>query len=149
MRQVKVLKLISRKKTSVLVFINKDCPCVKAHQSYFKGLEQKFGVKIWFIHSNKRYSRENVLNHYSGKLDPEQIIVDKDLNIANYFEAMKTPHTVVLSSNGEVVYQGGVTNSRNPKNASKFYLNDVLRDLQSNVEVSWKRGKAIGCFIQR
>ena len=37
---VKEVLLIFTQGTNVIVFINKDCPCVKGHQLYFKDLEK-------------------------------------------------------------------------------------------------------------
>ena len=136
------------KGTNVIVFINKDCPCVKGHREYFQELESKYDLKFLYVHSNKKYSREIVQNFYSMKLPLSQVIIDQDLNIANYFSTLKTPHSIVFGE-GKILYQGGVTNSRSPKTASKFYLSDVLRDIKNKSKITWSEGKAIGCYIQR
>lgn len=134
--------------TNVIVFINKDCPCVKGHREYFQDLENKYDLKFLYVHSNKKYNREIVQKYYSKKLPLSQIVMDQDLNIANFFRTLKTPHTIVFGD-GQILYQGGVTNSRSPKTASKFYLSDVLEDIKNKSKITWSQGKAIGCYIQR
>ena len=68
---------------------------------------------------------------YFKKFDIDfPILLDKNLRYANEFNALKTPHTF-LKVKDNIVYQGGVTNKRNPEKASKFFLKDLQNILVS------------------
>lgn len=76
------------------------------------------------------------------------ILLDKSLTYANEFNALKTPHTF-LKLGDKIVYQGGVTNKRNPEKASKFFLKDAIVSVKNNQAIKIKDSKTLGCFIRR
>ncbi len=68
---------------------------------------------------------------------------------ANQFGALKTPHAFVVNTKGEIIYQGGVTNSHVGPAATTQYLKEVLIDLSAGKAPRHKIGRALGCYIQR
>jgi len=145
----KAIKL-TEKEFSVVYFFNANCPCSKAHFDHLNSLKTKF-PKFQFIgfHSNKAISKK-VAKKYFDKFEIDfPIFLDKELIYADIFKALKTPHVFVINSKGEFVYQGGATNSRNPKRASKFYLLDTLNSLGKGEKPELSYTKILGCYIQR
>ena len=69
--------------------------------------------------------------------------------VSPYFKALKTPHAFVVDKAGDVVYQGGVTNSISPDKDSKFYLKEVLSSLSSTNKSPYEYKRALGCYIKR
>ena len=114
-------KMLGKSKFLVAYFLSATCPCSQAHFNLLNDL-QKNNKDIDFIgfHSNKSVSKEKAHKYFKKFEIDFPILLDKKLDYANQFGALKTPHIFVLSPKGEIVYQGGATNSRNPKKANKF-----------------------------
>lgn len=137
-------------KTQVFIFMSSRCPCSQGHFEHMNGLAKKFKqFQFWGIHSDKEASQ--LLKKKYFQLHPYSFSIfdDKNLKWANYFKAQKTPHAFVVSPQGEILYHGGVTNSRDVNKATTFYLDEVLTHLSENKSVPYTYGKAIGCFISR
>lgn len=106
-------------------------------------------MKFIGFHSNKNLNFEVSSAYYKQFKIDYPIIFDQSLIYADRFKALKTPHVFVLNRDGEVLFQGGATNSRNPRRAKKFYLKQALDDLSQSKEVQQKVAKTLGCYIQR
>ncbi|MBC7370772.1 MAG: redoxin domain-containing protein, partial [Bdellovibrionaceae bacterium] len=101
------------------------------------------------IHSNADETAELTKEYFVRAKLPFEIIQDKDSTLANKFKALKTPHVFVIVLNGEVQFQGGVTDSANASTAKKNYLQDALTDVQAGKPVAVATGRTLGCMIQR
>ncbi|RLA62671.1 MAG: hypothetical protein DRQ88_08875 [Epsilonproteobacteria bacterium] len=135
---------------SVVYFFNVNCPCSKAHFDHLNSLKNRFpDFSFIGFHSNKAISQKTA-KKYFAKFEIEfPIFLDKELYFANIFKALKTPHVFIVDPQGELVFQGGATNSRNPKKASKFYLLDALTALNQGQQPPTVVAKTLGCYIQR
>jgi hypothetical protein len=112
---------------------------------------QKEYKDIQFVgfHSNK-YAGINKSSRYFEKFKIDfPIIHDQKLTYANKYKAVKTPHIFILNDDGELLFQGGATNSRDPKRANRFYLKDALSSISKGEDVMIKNAKTLGCYIQR
>lgn len=149
---VRNLKIEKNKnsKVGVFYFLSSTCPCSKGYFKYLNDLQKKFPqFSFMGFHSSKSISIE-VAQKYFDKHEIEfPILFDKDLKYADMFKASKTPHVFVLNENGEVLYHGGVANSRMIKNAKTFYLEEVLTDLNENKKPRHSYARALGCYIAR
>lgn len=143
-------KNIGKEKHLVAYFLSATCPCSQAHFDLLNNLQkQNRNVEFIGFHSNKTVSKEKA-HKYFKKFNIEfPILLDKSLEFANEYGALKTPHIFMISPKGEVLFQGGATNSRTPKKATKFYLRDALNSVKNNTEIKISKSKALGCFIQR
>ncbi len=99
--------------------------------------------------SNDEVEKEDARAYFDKFNLTFPVFLDQSLEFANIFQAMKTPHVFVLDNKGELVFQGGATNSRNPERATKFYLKDALAALNKGITPSITNAKTIGCYIQR
>ncbi|MFW1489827.1 hypothetical protein ACEV9X_23110, partial [Vibrio parahaemolyticus] len=67
---------------------------------------------------------------YFAQLDLSfPVIQDRELKLAEKFRAQKTPHAFLLNNEGEILYRGGVSNSRVAENADRKFLRDALYDV--------------------
>jgi hypothetical protein len=101
------------------------------------------------VHAKKNTNLNDVKNYLSDKKLNFKVISDPSLEITSKFNALKTPHAFILNLKGEVVYNGGVTNSTFPENAKEYYLKNALEDLKGQRAIAKNVTKTLGCFIER
>lgn len=146
----KEITIKSKKKVGVFYFLSATCPCSKGTFEYLNNLQKKYpNFQFMGFHSNKMVSRGVAQNYFSKYEIEFPIFFDKKLNFANKFNALKTPHVFVLDERGEILYHGGVTNSRFFKNAKKFYLEEALKEIDQGKKPSKQFARALGCYIER
>ncbi|UYL07777.1 redoxin family protein [Bdellovibrio sp. SKB1291214] len=144
------LETKSAKKGTVVIFMSAKCPCSASHESLLKDMSAQYkDFNFIAVHSNSDETSEVTKNHFAEASLPFPVIQDSKSRLANELGALKTPHAFVLSPAGEVLYQGGVTDSHVGPSAKKQFLKDALEDLQAGKTVRMKEGRALGCFIQR
>lgn len=149
---IKKTKDISKttKKVGVFYFLSATCPCSKGTFEYLNDLQKKYpSFQFVGFHSNKMVSNKVAETYFSHYKIEFPIYFDKSLKFANKFEALKTPHVFVLNEKGEILYHGGVTNSRFFKNAKKFYLEEALKDISLGHKPKKQFARALGCYIER
>lgn len=144
------LQFPSEKSATIAVFISAKCPCSASHEEILKNLSTEFKEFSFVgIHSNSDESAEITKKHFQESKLPFPVLQDGKNILANKLGALKTPHVFVFDKKGEIIYQGGVTDSHVGPSAKKNYLKDVLEDLRAGKTPRHKEGKALGCYIQR
>jgi hypothetical protein len=134
----------------VVVFVSAKCPCSDSHLKELKSVAEKYKkFKFVGVHANADEGLALSKSYFDAAHLPFEVIEDGDAKLANEFKALKTPHAFVLSPQGEVLYQGGVTNSANGSMADKHFLAEALEDVQESRNVRTKYGRTLGCIIQR
>jgi peroxiredoxin len=101
------------------------------------------------IHSNVDEDLETSKTYFEQKKLVFPVIQDRNAQIADQFKAFKTPHAFVLSSEGKILYQGGVTNSAQFSRANKKFLREALEDIRSKKDIRTPEGRTLGCVIAR
>lgn len=140
----------SEKSGTVVVFISAKCPCSASHEEVLKSLSREFPeFQFIGVHANSDESAEITKKHFAETKLPFPVIQDTQSALANKLGALKTPHVFVLNGKGDVVYQGGVTDSHVGPTAKNNFLKDVLEDLHAGKTPRHKEGRALGCYIQR
>lgn len=157
--QIKGFDLISQKDFSrsfpgkapvAVVFLSAKCPCSASHEQLLNDLSRQFPqVEFLGIHSNADETIVDSQKHFQEAQLSFPVIQDSKAHYANFWGALKTPHVFLLNKEGEIIYQGGVTDSHVGPSAKKQFLRDVLEDLTANKTLRHKQGKALGCYIQR
>jgi thioredoxin-related protein len=141
---------IGKNKGLVVVFLSARCPCSNSHIEELKKLEKDFSDFIFVgIHSNMDESQEEALKYFSKLKLPFAVFQDKDAKYADNFAAFKTPHSFVLNGKGEILYQGGVSDSHELKKSQKLFLRNALEDISKGEKVQNIEGRTLGCFIVR
>lgn len=137
-------------KGTVIVFLSARCPCSDSHVAELKTLQEKYkDFKFVGVHSNVDEDLAATKKYFAAQALPFPVVQDDKAQFADDFKAFKTPHAYVLSPTGEILFQGGVTNSANGKEAKSHYLADALEDLSQNKKVRTASVRTLGCVILR
>ncbi len=145
-------KLKEEKKVILLIFLATKCPVVDDYieriNTLFKDYKEK-DVQLVGIHSNKHETLDEIKQYREKHKLEFPILLDPKNNIADYFNARRTPEVFVLNNENILLYRGAIDDSREkPKNQ---YLRPVL-DLVLDGKVipeKQKKTRAIGCTIKR
>jgi hypothetical protein len=147
--------LVSGKEVSfepplVVVFMSAKCPCSDSHVAMLRSMPQKYkNFKFVAVHSNADEAKDLAKDYFAKAKLPFPVVEDAGSRLANEFKALKTPHAFVINGGGEILYQGGVTNSASAGAADKNFLADALQAVAEGREVAVKNGRTLGCIIQR
>lgn len=137
-------------KSLVITFVSATCPCSNSHKSELADLARRYpAFKFVAIHSNTEEDVANARIYFKGAALPFPVLSDGDQKMANIFKAAKTPHSFVVDGKGQIVYQGGVSNSNDFVDADRKYLREALEDLSQGRVVRTPQARAIGCAISR
>jgi AhpC/TSA family protein len=147
---VKIAISTKENKGTVVVFLSAKCPCSDSHISELKTLAEKYkDFKFVGVHSNVDEDLSMSKKYFTTQALPFPVVQDEKAVFADAFKALKTPHAYVLSTDGSILFQGGLTNSANGKEAKTHYLADALEDLQQNRPVKTASVRTLGCVILR
>ncbi len=147
-----VVDVKKAKLATVLVFLSAQCPCSASHEPALSELHKKFsssGFEFFAIHSNVTESAELTEQHFKKVQLPFKVLKDSDQKLADILGALKTPHVFVIDPKGQILYQGGVDESRVQALAQKHYLQEALQAIVDKKEISNKSTRTLGCVIAR
>ncbi|MFZ3230360.1 MAG: redoxin family protein [Pseudobdellovibrio sp.] len=152
--QIQSVSLIDTKNPknfgTVVIFMSAKCPCSGSHTDIIKELAKKYSdFQFIGIHSNTDEANKITEEYFKKVQFPFAILQDQDAKIADIFKAFKTPHAFLINGKGEVIYQGGVTNSSNASSADKNFLADALADTVAGKPIQTPLGRTLGCVILR
>jgi len=137
-------------KVRVLIFLSTRCPNSLAHLEEIKKLANTNSEFLFLgVHSNAEESETEAKTFFKKQALPFQILQDDKAVLADRFKALKTPHVYVLSPQGSILYQGGITDSANPSTATSFFLQEALIDIKTGRPVKTSEGRTLGCVIAR
>ncbi len=138
------------KKAMVVVFLSAKCPCSDSHIQELKGLRRDFPeFSFVAVHSNIDEGSDLSVPYFKKANLPFPILQDQKSELANRYQAAKTPHAFVVRPNGEIAYQGGVSSSKHFDKADRKYLREAIDDIQNSRPVKTPKGRALGCVISR
>ncbi|MBS1960364.1 MAG: redoxin domain-containing protein [Bdellovibrionales bacterium] len=141
---------VENKKGLVVVFLSAVCPCSNSHVAELTKISNEYpDFNFIAIHSNANEEVAVAKNYFTDKKLPFPVIQDSKAKLADEFKALKTPHVYVVRPNGEIAYQGGVTNSADCSKADKNFLRDALDDIKQSHVVRTPSGRTLGCVIKR
>ena len=137
-------------KGTVVIFMSAECPCSDSHKAIVKKLSENFkNFTFVAVHSNTNESLESSKKYFEMAKFPFPVLQDDHSKLADALKAFKTPHAFLISPDGKILYQGGVTNSNSGPNADQQFLQDALNDVQAGKEVRVAHGRTLGCVISR
>ena len=143
--------LNTEKKFSVVVFMNRLCPCTNHNTEYLNDLSKKF-ERIHFIgiHSVKNTKDELVSTYQKSKNLNFQLLNDENLSLADELEANRTPQVFIIDNQSKkILYVGGVTDRTNPTSAENHYLKNALDEIVSTNSLTPVTHRSLGCAIVR
>jgi hypothetical protein len=134
----------------VVIFLSAKCPCSNSHIDAIKALAKDFpATQFVAVHSNFDEDQATTEAYFKKVNLPFSVIQDVKGQYANQFHALKTPHAFVLNQKGDVLYQGGVSDSHEFKKSKHQYLREALNDLKKGQAVQTTQGRTLGCVITR
>jgi len=139
-------------KATVLVFISSRCPCSAGHEIVLTKIAEKYsslGFRFIGVHANANESVSEARARFEDVKLGFPIVQDDGAKIANLFGALKTPHVFIVSPSGEVLFSGGVDDSRTGLNPKHRYLEDALAALAEGKIPKEKEVRTLGCVIER
>lgn len=144
------IQMNEAKKASVLIFMSAKCPCSHSHVKKILELQKDYPEYSFIaIHSNADESEEITKKYFSEIQLPFTLVQDERSQLADQLKAYKTPHAFVLSPEGVILYQGGITNSATAESSDRFYLKEALEDIKQGQKVKTPEGRTLGCYISR
>lgn len=134
----------------VAIFVSAVCPCSNSHVVEIKALAKAYPEFVFVgIHSNQEESIEGAKAYFVEAKLPFPVIRDDKTKWADLFKASRTPHAFVVSSKGELLYQGGVSDSMQFESATKPHLREALEDLKKGRPLRNAKTRPMGCVISR
>ena len=139
-------------KVTAVIFVSTQCPVSNAYNDRMKALYKDYkdkGVQLVFLNANSTEPAANVAAH--AKSEGFEFAVYKDDNNveADRFGAEFTPHVFVIGKDSQLIYRGGIDDSRNPANITKNYLQESLDAAVAGKPQPVAETKAFGCSIKR
>ena len=149
-------KDFANKKATVVTFIGTECPLVKLYSKRLNEFAEKYkskSVEFIGINSNRHDSIEELQAFARRQKISFPILKDPGNEVADLFDAKRTPEVFVLNEKLQVVYRGAIddqfTYGIQQSKAKNNYLQDVIRAILSNQEIPVGNTEAPGCIIGR
>lgn len=137
-------------KGTVLVFLSAKCPCSASHVGEIRKLSEEFkDFRFFGVHSNTNEDKPTTQTYFKNAELGFPVIQDTGAKIADQYRALKTPHAFLLSKDGEPLYKGGVTDSRNCDESGRNFLREALEDANQGKKVRTPEARTLGCAIAR
>lgn len=145
-------------KTSVIYFLNSECPICRKYQGSFKTTYRKFNHQFRFYYVFCGiHSEQNIKDFCDYDSLPYQCAVqDPDGQMAETFGARTTPQVIIIdphSSGNEYTYSGKIDDrfesisSFHPY-ATVNYIENALNSLLKNEPVEITETDPVGCIIE-
>ena len=142
----------SKTTATVLVFMSTRCPCSASHQPALNQIVKEYGskgIQLFGVHSNANESPEEAGAFFSQAQLSFPVLQDSGSILADQLGAFKTPHVFVLNPKGEVVFQGGVDDSKIAEKATRHFLKEALNEILQGRLPKDSNVRVVGCQIQR
>jgi len=146
------VSLKEAKLATVVVFLSAKCPCSASHQPVLNEMAKEFekaGIRFVGVHSNANEDSKLSEEYFKNAALSFPVVRDEKAKLADQFEAFKTPHVFVVSPKLEILYQGGVDNSKLVEKASRHYLKEALLAIRDGKSPPEKNVRVLGCEIKR
>lgn len=143
--------LTSDKNYSVIVFMNRLCPCTNHNIDYLNDLSKKYSnLQFLGIHAVKNTKDELVADYKKLKNLNFNLINDSNLFLADELEANRTPQVFIIHNQSKkILYVGGVTDRTNPNSAENHYLKNALDEIMATNTLIPVTHRSLGCAIVR
>jgi hypothetical protein len=141
----------------MLVFLSESCPCSQSHIQHIQDLMVQYNdLKVYGVISEPAQNQKQKLKKDKYFLNTDfgfPIIEDQKQSLVMKYKALKTPHVVLLRQSTleetQIVYEGGLTDSKTFNSKSKKYIEEAMKDLALGQDVKTKKGFCLGCYIRR
>jgi peroxiredoxin len=151
------LDSLRQNRANVLLFLSENCPICQKYTPTIRSLYQEFAEKnigFFGVFPSPFIVVDSVKNYMKYYALPFLMLIDSNQTVTRLTKARITPEAVVISSEGDILYQGRIDNlfaalGRQRATATTHELLDVLTALSSDVAIpSFRNNEPIGCFIE-
>ncbi|WP_080874073.1 thioredoxin family protein [Oceanobacillus timonensis] len=141
----------------VVFFTCNHCPYVIGSDEVTREIADTYkdkGVSFVGINSNSAETKEldayeYMVERMEEKRFPWVYLRDENQEVAKAYGALKTPHFFVFDKQRKLIYTGrGISNPKNPEEASVNDLKNVLEEVVSGREITEPMTNPIGCNIK-
>jgi hypothetical protein len=133
---------------SLVVFLSPLCPCSRSHEKPLAKLASDF-PSVRFLGIVSFAEKKQGEEYFKKSSLPFPVLPEPQSKWADAFSALNTPHAFLFDGTGALIFQGGVDNSGNAENATRFYLREALTALNEGKEIAEKQARPLGCPIRR
>ena len=156
-------KMISMKEAAgsngvMVMFSCNTCPYVVKNQQRTREINEyaeKMKVGVILLNSNEA-NRNNEDSYEAMKTYAKDqhykwsYVVDKNNEVADAFDAKRTPEVFLFDKNLKLVYHGAIDDSpSDPTAVSKKHLKEAIKALAEGKEITVKESRSVGCGIKR
>lgn len=151
-------------KTVVLEWVNHGCPFVMKHYDAgnMQALQKKYAEKgvVWLSICSSAVGQQGYMEPGEWKEMNDKkkglakaVLIDADGKVGKLYGARTTPHMFVLSSKGEIAYQGALDDSPQSKNAeeiakSRNFVVEALEAVLVGKSPTVTSTKPYGCSVK-
>jgi peroxiredoxin len=139
---------------TVVCFLGTECPLAKLYGPRLAKLAKEFSqVRFIGINSNVQDSTDDIAVYAANHEIGFQLLKDHRNEIADRFQAVRTPEVFVLDQEFQLQYRGRIDDQYTPgvarKNPTRADLQIAIEELLAGKVVSQPTTEATGCFIGR
>jgi thioredoxin-related protein len=142
----------------LVIFSCNTCPYVIKYQARANDLckyaqDKKLGVVV--INSNEAYrssedSYASMQAYAKAQNYKWYYTVDNNSELANAFDAKRTPECFLFDKEGKLVYHGGIDdNASDAQAVTRQHLKEAITELVAGAAISVKESRSVGCSIKR
>ena len=141
---------------TVVCFLGVECPLAKLYGPRLQSLSQKFGsqgVTFIGVNSNRQDSPAEIQQYAKAHDIKFPLIRDVQHQLADQFDAQRTPEVFVLNDQLQLAYRGRIDDQYEPgivkAAVTTQHLRDAIQELLAGKPVTVAKTEAVGCMIGR
>lgn len=147
---------IKNHRATVIYFLSPECPLCQNYSLSMREMHQQYGdddVLFLGVFPGKWYS-EAEIKAYTLKYNLQfTMLLDDENTLVNSLGATVTPEVYLISSEGEIEYEGRIddwvgTLGTKKKNANNEYLKNAIIAFLSSKSIDPSKTTAVGCLIE-
>jgi hypothetical protein len=140
---------------TVLIFIASDCPIANSYTAKIERIRRQYSdshIALYVVYTDVGVPLSQLEAHARAHGYQDFALFDTQHQLVRLAGATVTPEAVVLSPQGEILYQGAIDNRYTGfgierDTASQDDLRDALNDICASKSVAIPHTTPIGCFI--
>ncbi len=139
-------------KARVWVFLSAKCPCSNSHIEKINAAYRDFATQSFEfvgIHSNQDEPEPLARSYFAPRGILFPVFHDSGAKIADRLGAFKTPHVFIEGKDHQILYQGGVDDSKHAQSTPTDFLRDALTAIRDGRKVTKEKTRTLGCVISR
>jgi len=150
-------KYLDEGKTVVLEWFNPGCPVVKKHHESNKTMKETFDEfkaenVVWLAINSGAKGKQGhgVSLNAEAKSDwriEYPVLMDESGKVGKAYGAKTTPHMIIISSEGKLVYNGAIDNRRKEA-GEENYVEMALRQHLAGETVTTTTTQPYGCSVK-